>query len=168
MVETLGFEVDTISLISTVSTVFNVIALRFAGPLVDRKGADRVTAISMLLVPLMPIGWIFARTPIQVVMVRAYGFIAWAGFHVAATPLLLRITPPRYQSQFIAYFGMINSVAAIIGPLIASWVYTNYGFTTNLALSALGRGLGAVFFLLLYLKGGLREPEAPSASTATA
>jgi MFS family permease len=116
----------------------------------------------------MPVGWIFARTPLQVIMVRAYGFIAWAGFHVAATPLLLRITPPRYQSQFIAYFGTINSVAAIIGPLLASWVYTNYGFTTNLALSAGGRGLGALFFLLLYLKGGLREPDSPPASSMPA
>jgi MFS family permease len=157
MVETLGFRVDTISLIATVSTVFNILAVRVAGPLVDRKGAARVTAVSMLLVPLMPVGWILARTPFHVILVRAYGFVAWAGFHVAATPLLLHITPARYRSQFIAYYTTINSIAAIIGPIIASSIYDQFGFTTNLALSAAGRGLGALLFLLLFLRGGLRE-----------
>jgi MFS family permease len=168
MVETLGFKVDTISLIATVSTVFNIIAVRIAGPLVDRKGAAKVTVVSMLLVPLMPVGWIFATTPLQVIAVRAYGFIAWAGFHVAATPLILHITPPRYRSQFIAYFGTINSIAAIVGPLIASWIYTNYGFTTNLTLSAAGRGLGALLFLFLYLRGGLAQGDTPGLAEAAA
>ena len=168
MVETLGFQVDTIALIATVSTVFNIVAMRIAGPLIDRKGAARMTAISMLLVPLMPVGWIFATTPLEVIIVRAYGFIAWAGFHVAATPLLLRITPPKYQSQFIAYFGTINSIAAIIGPLIASWIYSNLGFNTNLALSAAIRGLGGLLFLLLYLRGGLRETDAATATIGIA
>ena len=54
MVENLGFGVDTIALLATIVTIFNVFAVRFAGTLVDRKGAERMTAIGMLLVPLMP------------------------------------------------------------------------------------------------------------------
>ena len=115
-----------------------------------------MTALGMLLVPFMPIALIFAQTPLQVILARSYGFIALAGFHVASMPLILKITPPAHRSQFIAIFNMINSIAAIIGPLPASWVYAHWGFTANLLFSAAGRGLGGILFLILLLRGGFR------------
>ncbi|MFH1084836.1 MAG: MFS transporter [Chloroflexota bacterium] len=157
MVQNLGFTVDTVAMVTTVSTVVNIIAMRVAGPLVDRHGTARITAISMLLVPLMPLAWVFAQTPFHVILVRSYGFIAWAGFHVAEIPLLLRLTPSDHREQFLAYYATINSVSAVVGPLIASWLYANYGFSVNLLASAAGRGLGGLLFLLLYLKSDIRK-----------
>jgi MFS family permease len=162
MVETLGFGVDTISLLATITTLCNVFVVRFAGNLVDKKGAERVTALGMLLVPLMPLGWILARTPFTVGLVRIYGIIAWAGVHVAAMPLMLRITPARYRSQFIAIYNTINGIAAIIGPLPAAWLYATYGFNSNLILSAAVRLVGALLFLIALLRGSLGEGETPS------
>ena len=54
---------------------------------------------------------------------------------------------------------MINSIANALGPIPASWVYSHYGFTTNLILSAVGRGLGGVLFLILLLRGGFRPKQ---------
>lgn len=159
MVQTLGFGVDTISLLATVSTIVNVVAVRVAGPLVDRSGAEKVTMVGMLLVPWMPFLWIFAKSPFAVGLVRSYGNIAWAGVHVAAMALILRITPTRYRAQYIAFFNTIVGIAAIIGPLPAGFIYERYGFTVNLILSFLGRGAGALLFLWLYLRGGFRGTE---------
>ncbi len=169
MVQTLGFQVDTISLLATVSTIVNVVAVRLAGPLVDRKGPERVTMVGMLLVPLMPFFWIFARTPFTVGLVRSYGNIAWAGVHVAATALLLRITPARYRAQYIAFFNMVVGVAAILGPLPAGIIYARYGFTVNLILSTIGRGMGGLMFLSLILRGAFaRREEMPETESALA
>ncbi len=159
MSQTLGFSVYTISMISTTTTVVHVLALRLIGGPADRRGSEYATALGMLLVPLMPIFWIFARTPFHVFLVQSYSFVAWAGFHVAATPLLLRLTPPGHRSQYIAIFSMINSIANALGPIPASWVYSHYGFTANLILSAIGRGLGGVLFLILLLRGGFRPKQ---------
>jgi MFS family permease len=159
MVQTLGFGVDTISLLATVSTIVNVIAVRVAGPLVDRKGAEKVTMVGMLLVPWMPFLWIFAKSPFAVGLVRSYGNIAWAGVHVAAMALILRITPARYRAQYIAFFNTIVGIAAIIGPLPAGFIYVRYGFTVNLILSCIGRSMGALLFLWLYRRGGFRGTE---------
>ena len=159
MVENLGFGVDTISLLATIVTLVNVFVVRFAGNLVDQKGAQRVTALGMLLVPLMPLGWIFARTPFEVGLVRVYGIIAWAGVHVAAMPLMLRITPPRFRAQFIAIFNTINGVASIIGPLPAAWLYATYGFNANLIVSAVIRFVGAILFLIAMARGSFSEGE---------
>ncbi len=149
MVKDLGFGVDTIANLVMVTTPVNIIALRLAGELVDRKGALPVMRVSMLIVPFLPIVWIFARVPWHVALVQCYGFISWAGYHVAVTPLILTITPPAYRSRYIAILNTINSVAAILAPLIAGWVYTNWGFTANGILSGVGRGLGGLLFLIL-------------------
>ncbi|NLD71100.1 MAG: MFS transporter, partial [Chloroflexi bacterium] len=66
MVEGLGFSADTIAYLATFTTLFNVVALRLAGGLVDRHGAPKMTAIAMLLVPLMPLLWVFASTPVHI------------------------------------------------------------------------------------------------------
>jgi MFS family permease len=157
MVENLGFEVDTIAVLATVATVVNVVAYRGMGSLVDRKGPALMTGISMLLVPLMPLLWILARTPLHVAMVQSYGNLAWAGFRVAATPLILLLTPPEQRSRYVAIFNTINGLATVLGPLPASWIYAHWGFTANLVISAAGRALGGVLFLWLLKRGGLEE-----------
>lgn len=156
MVEDLGFEVDTVALLATVSTVVNVVAYRAMGNMVDRKGPALMTAVSMLLVPAMPLLWIMARTPLHVALVQGYGNLAWAGFRVAATPLILLLTPPEQRSRYVAIFNTINGLAAVLGPLPASWIYANWGFTANLVISGAGRFLGGALFLWLLKRGGLQ------------
>ncbi len=162
MVENLGFSADTIAYLATVTTVFNVVALRYAGDLVDKYGPARVTAVAMLLVPIMPLLWIFARTPFQVGVAKVYGFLAWSGFHVAALPLLLQLAPAARRSQYAAVLNTSNGVAAVVGPLVAAWIYAEYGFRTNLLASFGGRLAGALMFVLM-LRAGLIKPRSPEA-----
>jgi MFS family permease len=164
MVKNLGFDVAMIALLTTTVTVVSVIAVRIAGPLVDRHGPERLTAIGMLLVPLMPLAWTLAHTPFEVFLARAGGVVAWAGVQVAATPLLLRLAPDRYRAQYIAFYTVITGVANVLGPIPASAIFSRYGFVANLLLSAAGRGIGALMFLALFLWGGLRAQTAPRAS----
>ena len=153
MVEGLGFSADTIAYLATFTTLFNVVALRLAGGLVDRHGAPKMTAIAMLLVPLMPLLWVFASTPVHIGIAKVYGFFAWAGFHVAALPMLLLLAPPRYRSQYMAVFNTVNGVAGVLAPLPASWLYANWGFTSNLLISAGGRMAAGLLFLWLWRPG---------------
>lgn len=162
MVETLGFSAETIAYLATVTTLFNVVALRYAGGLVDKFGAPRVTAVAMLLVPIMPILWVFARTPLHVGIAKVYGFLAWAGFHVAALPLLLQLAPPAHRSQYVAILNTTNGVASVLAPLAAAWVYGRWGFTTNLLLSAGGRMAAALLFVWALQRGVLSRALRPA------
>lgn len=160
MVETLGFAADTIAYLATVTTVFNVVALRLAGELVDRHGAPRMTALAMMLVPIMPILWIFARTPFHVGVAKVYGFFAWAGFHVASLPLILAIVPDARRSQYIAILNTVAGVAGVVAPMVAAWLYANLGFTSNLLLSAGGRLVAGLLFVWALRSGVLLGPGA--------
>ncbi|MHB0856023.1 MAG: MFS transporter [Anaerolineae bacterium] len=168
MVEDLKFPVDTIAMTVTAATLATILVSRPVGALIDRKGAAVVTSVSMLLVPLMPFFWIFAHTPLQVGLVQVYGSLAWAGCRVAAMPLILLLTPPRYRSRYIAIYNTINGIAAIIGPIIAGWIYANMSFTANAIFSTIGRGIGAIGFLLLLKMGGLADTNYSEEENATA
>jgi len=168
MAETLGFASDTIAYLATVTTAANVLALRYAGALVDRYGAVKMTAISMLLVPLMPLMWIVGRTPLHIGLIKVYAFLAWAGFRVAATPLLLSLAPDEYRSQYVAIFSTVTGLANVLGPLPATWLYGRFGFTSNLLASAGGRLFAGLLFLWLMRSGTLtrREPDISEARPA--
>lgn len=153
MVQDLGFRVDTVAFLATVTIPVNIFALHFAGELVDSKGAQRVASAAMLLVPWLPFAWVFARTPLHVGIVEAYGFLAWAGFHVATTPLLFAISPPEQRSRYVAIFNTVNGVASMLGPLVGSWFYVRWGFTPIGLMSFAGRGLGGILFFVLLRAG---------------
>jgi MFS family permease len=152
-IQDLGFGVETLAVLATATRPVNVVAFRLAGDLVDRKGAQRIMSLSMLAVPLVPILWMLARTPLQVGLSTSYQYLAWSGFNVAITPLLLAISPPEFRSRYLAIFATINSLSAIIAPLAGSWVYQSRGFSANCVLSAVGRGMGAVLFWMMIRQG---------------
>jgi MFS family permease len=105
----------------------------------------------------MPFFWTLAQTPWQVSMVQIYGNLAWSGFHVASTPLLLAICPPERRARYFAIFNTINGLATVLGPIPGTWAYTTWGFTAIGIMSALGRGAGGLLFLLFLSTGWLKD-----------
>jgi MFS family permease len=153
MRENLGLSVDTIALLATATAVVNVFALTAAGRLVNDRNYAKMTALGMLLVPFMPLAWYLAQSAWGVLAAKAYGVVAWACVHVAGLPLILSITPREHRAQFIALANAVSAIAAIIVPIPAGWIYEAYGFRANLLLSAAGRGVAALMFLAMYLRG---------------
>jgi len=156
-VEVLGFSVDTIAYILTIASVAAALLVRIAGELVDRFGAIKLMASSMLLVPLIPVLWLWGRTPGQITLIQCLAELAWSGYRVSATPLMLLLAPVEQRSRYFAANNLVTSLALVIGPLPAGWIYAQYGFRTNLLFSAGGRAMAGLLFLLLIVAGGLRH-----------
>ncbi|MEN6479316.1 MAG: MFS transporter [Anaerolineales bacterium] len=157
MRESLGLSVETIAWLATGTAVVNVGALIGAGRLVNDRTAPKMTAIGMLLVPLMPIAWYLAADAWGVLAAKSYGVIAWALVNVSNLPLILAITPRELRSRYIAVLNVFSATAAIIVPIPAAWIYDQYGFKTNLLLSAAGRGVAGILYLIMYLRGSFRR-----------
>ena len=153
MRDDLGFGVDTIALLATGTAIGNIVAVTVISRLVDDKNVAKWTAIGMLVVPLMPMAWYLVSTPWGVLAAKVYGVAAWACVQVSSLPLILSITPREHRAAFIALTNSITAIAAIIVPIPAGWIYEAYGFKTNLLLSATGRGLAGLMFLVMYLRG---------------
>jgi len=156
-VQTLGFSVTTITYILTIAAVVAAILVRFAGGLVDRYGPVKLMLVSMAMIPIIPLMWLAGRTPVHIGIIQCLAEFAWSGSRVAATPLLLLLSPVEQRSRYFAAYNTMVSLALVLGPLPAGWIYSNYGFSINLVVSAAGRGLAAILFGVLVWRGGLGQ-----------
>ena len=93
MVHTLKASPTEIGILATVSAIGGVFGQLIAGPLAERVGTDRMLRRSMVVIPTLPIMWVFASEPWHAAIPNFIAGIAWAGFHLAEFNLLLEYAP---------------------------------------------------------------------------
>ena len=155
MVEEVNFNVGVISLVATVSVLGTLVGMRIMGRLHDRFGIT-TTMRTGLLIPLIPIAWLWVLHPWQAYLVEAISALTWAGYNLGAFNLLLASTPDDHRPQYVAIYTTLISVVGAVGPLLGGWLLEVVDFGPVFALSTVVRGLGFVLFFVL-----VREPDAP-------
>ena len=123
MVENLAFSKTTIGMLSTVSTLASLSAMRVFGPRIDRRGARWVMTASGLLIPFIPWSWLLVRLPWQAALANVLGGFAWGGYNLGALNLLLNILPEEHRGRGVALFNTVGAFAAIVGPLAGGAIY---------------------------------------------
>jgi NNP family nitrate/nitrite transporter-like MFS transporter len=118
------------------------------GVMTDRIGAKRTAVIGMLLTvaPLL-LGWLWAGTFHQLILVGLMLGVAGASFAVAL-PLASRWYPPQYQGLAMGIAGAGNSgtaMATLFGPILAQ----HLGWNAVFGLAMIPMGLTAITFVLL-------------------
>lgn len=124
-----------------VGLLMGVVQVGLTGPIVARLGEYRAAVIGLACGAACMIAYAFATQPWQVYaffVVGAFGAIAWP----ALNGLLSRMTDADRQGALQGGIGSLNSVAAILGPLLA---------TQSLAWGSVHDLPGAAFLL----SGGL-------------
>jgi MFS family permease len=156
MAEEIDFNVATIGFVTTVGTFTTLFGMRIMGRLHDRFGITWVMR-SGLLLPLVPVAWLWVREPWQAYLVNGFAAVSWAGYNLGAFNLLLLSTPNEHRPRYIAMHTTVISTVAAIGPFVGGWLLDVVGFTTVFSLSGIVRALGLIVFFAL-----VREPEAPA------
>lgn len=153
MVEEAGFNVGVISLVATVSVLGTLVGMRIMGRLHDRLGMISTMKFG-LLIPLIPVAWLWVQHPWQAYLVEAFSAMTWAGYNLGAFNLLLASTPDNHRPQYVALYTTLVSVVGGIGPVIGGWMLDRLDFGPSFTISAGVRALGLVLFFVL-----VREPE---------
>jgi MFS family permease len=107
-----------------------------AGKSTDRRGRRAVLLPGLAAYALVTAALGFARaTPMLLVTLAALGVgSGYAG--VPPAPMLSDITPEGMSGPAVAVFRFVGDVGFVLGPLVAGWAATRYGFATAFALSA--------------------------------
>ena len=155
MVEEAHFNVSVISLVATVSVLGTLVGMRIMGRLHDRLGIISTMKFG-LLIPLIPLAWLWVQHPWQAYLVEAMAALTWAGYNLGAFNLLLASTPDDHRPQYVAIYTTIISVVGAVGPLLGGWLLEVIDFGPVFGFSAVVRALGFVLFFVL-----VREPELP-------
>jgi len=149
VVEGLNGDAGAVGILSVVSALSGLPGQRVFGNLTDRWGPRRVQLLTGLLIPILPLAWVFVRSPWHVIPINLVAGFLWAGYTLASFNLLLTMAPadqrPAYTALYqIVVLASLGSGAAVGGLVIADW-----GYQAVFVLSATGRLLAALLFAWL-------------------
>ena len=149
LVSQLGASTSTVGVLTGITSLFSLGGQRLFGRLLDRKGAFWVQRSTGLLIPILPLSWIFVTAPWQVVFISAASGLLWAGYNLANFSLLLELTPDDRRPDAVALYQTVAVAGGVLGPLLGGYLADAVGFKAAFGISGAGRMLGILLFLYL-------------------
>ncbi|MBI4219006.1 MAG: MFS transporter [Chloroflexi bacterium] len=125
MLTRLGLPVSAVLGFSVLSQLFNVIFLRFWGPLADRVGNKAVISVTSSLLLIVILGWTFTTMPERysltiplLVVLHMLAGIASAGVNVSTGTIGLKMAPAGRATAYLAATSVVANLGAGLGPLV--------------------------------------------------
>ncbi len=156
MVNQLHGTASIVGLLAGVSSLFSLAGQRVFGRLLDAKGALWVQRITGLLIPGLPLAWLFVTNPWQPLVINVFGGLLWAGYNLSNFNLLLELTPDDQRPAAVALYQTVVFTSAVIGPLLGGYLADAVSYKLIFGLSGIGRVLGILAFLWLTARTAMR------------
>jgi MFS family permease len=147
-----------VGVISIASALATIPGQRLFGVLVDRWGPRRVQLITSLIIPIVPWGWMLARSPWHLVPVSMFGGFVWAGYMLASFSFLLILAPKDRRSRYTALYQITATLALAGGAALGGIIATHWGYGALFFLTSLGRLAAALFFSRFVHQPGVPRP----------
>lgn len=135
-----------IGILTISSQVTSMLTQAPFGALSDRIGPRRVVVLTGLLIPALPIVWLFIREAWQAIPVNLVGGALWAGYSLASFNFLLMLTPEEHRARYSAIYQIVVALSLSAGAFVGSLVVTRWGYFAVFAASGVGRMLAAILF----------------------
>jgi predicted MFS family arabinose efflux permease len=135
-----------VGILSIVSSLAGLPALRLFGSLNDRWGARKLTLVTGFIIPIVPVLWAFTTTPWHPVSINIAAGILWAGYGLASFNLLLLLSTPQTLPRYTALFQIAVMVSSALGAAAGGVIVQAWGFTAIFVLSGVGRLAGMLVF----------------------
>jgi MFS family permease len=153
MLRDLHFSYSYYLIIICTNAVANMAFQTFWGRRADLAGNLRVIQISSMLLPVVPLMWLFSSNIGYLVFEEVISGFAWGGFLLAGANFVLDATDPEHRTKQIALYNAIVGLAIFGGSLIGGYIAPllpeifGYQLRTLFAVSGVMRGLIIICFL---------------------
>ncbi|MGH8194267.1 MAG: MFS transporter [Woeseiaceae bacterium] len=94
------------------------------GRISDVFGNRRILAATGIVIPLMPLLWIFSSNFWYLILVQAISGLAWAGFSLSASNFVYDLTAPDKRATYLAIHNVIASTGIFSGALLGGYLGT--------------------------------------------
>jgi predicted MFS family arabinose efflux permease len=129
-----------------VTSITTLITQNQIGAWADRVGMRRLQYISMWLIPLLPLAWIFASQVWHVALINAFSGITWGAYNLVSFNLLLATIPHGQVPRYSAVYQIVIMLAMAVGAAVGSALIAKWGFIAVLIGSAVVRYSAAILF----------------------
>jgi len=110
----------------SVSIAFQALTFHNWGRIADQFGIKTVLALTCLLLPIVPVLWLFSTRFEAVLFYQLVSGVVWAGFNLSATTYVFEAVPAVERPRSVAYHHVIVNtgllLGALTGGLIAPWL----------------------------------------------
>jgi MFS family permease len=147
LVQELNATAALVGTLSIVSGLAGLPATRFFGNLSDRWGPRRVQMWTGLIIPVMPLAWMFVNASWQVIPINILGGILWTGFGLASFNFMLMLSKPEHIARYSAVAQISVAISTAGGAALGGMIAQHWGYIPLFALSGVGRFIGALVFV---------------------
>ena len=110
-------------LITLSGSVFSLLVMELWGRICDEYGNYKVMKITALILPIIPILWIFSSSPIYLIFVPILlNGIASAGFNLASNDFIYDNVRPEKRGLALSYLNMLTGIGIFIGAAIGAFL----------------------------------------------
>ena len=138
-----------VGLTSIASSVAGMLVQRKLGELNDRWGARRLTVLSGLLIPILPLLWVFIPSAWFVIPINLLSGALWGAYGMGSFNHLLMIMPADQRARYSAIFQVTVTLALAGGAALGSLLVTQWGYPAVFVSSSIGRFIAALLFARL-------------------
>ncbi|MFO0174078.1 MAG: MFS transporter, partial [Aphanizomenon sp.] len=106
------------------------------GILADIRGRKIVLLIGMSVAAIAPLGYLFVKSIIPLLLIRAFHGISIAAFATAYIALVSDLAPEHRRGEIVGYMSLVSPLGVGIGPAIGGFLQASIGYTPLFLLSA--------------------------------
>ncbi len=125
------------------ASVADVLSTRLWGRFADSYGNFRILRICGMVVPALPILWLFSAAPLYLIAIEAFSGVIWGGFNLAATNFVYDAVTKQRRGICFSYFGALNGIGVFVGATLGGLIatYVSVGFMSILLFLFLASGV---------------------------
>ena len=118
--------------------------------LTERHGSVNILLVSVLLISVVPILWIFAANPMHVYILNFLAGMSWAGFDILNVNIIYETIKPSQRARSISYLTFYKGVAILVGAMFGSLIMSRFSdynpFFIVFLISGIVRFASAYYF----------------------
>ena len=128
-----------------ISVLAQFLTLSQWGRISDVFGNRRVLSVTGVLLPLMPLLWIFSPNFWYLLVIQMLSGFAWAGFTLGASNFIYDLTEPQRRPTYLAIHNVLASTCIFLGATLGGFLgimlpleFQTFGVTVVWSSSLLG------------------------------
>ncbi|HZD26545.1 MAG TPA: MFS transporter, partial [Alphaproteobacteria bacterium] len=128
MLKALGLDITTVVMLTTLSSLANILVLRQWGAIADRFSNKSVLRVCAPLFLLCIFAWTFTTFPERhagtiplLVAIHIFAGIATAGVTLSSSTIALKLAPAGDATAYLATNSLVNAVCAGAAPIIGGY-----------------------------------------------
>ncbi len=104
------------------AVIMGLIAFPIWGKHADVVGNAKILKITSLLIPLIPILWLFSKNPFYLMGVEMFSGFVWGGFNLCTANYIYDAVSPAKRVRCLGYFNLINGIALCLGASLGGFL----------------------------------------------